>query len=166
MLLLYSVKNQLHFALTERNIYKGVHSGQISLPGGRMEKEDIDLQATALRETYEEIGIIPASVEVLGNLSTIYIPPSKSIVYPYIGYLPASPLYKIDSREVNKIIEFPFDAFKEITYKNKPMKMSTGVIIKDVPYFDILGYTVWGATAMILNEFKHIMEKMKAEVSY
>src|SRR4051812_4242774 len=104
LILLYPLQNGISTVLIERAIYAGIHSGQIAFPGGKAEETDPDLKYTALRETYEEIGIPIESVEVLGNLTDVYINPSNYLVTPYIGYLSNSPHFVKNEREVQNII--------------------------------------------------------------
>ena len=90
---LYLKNNKLVTVLTQRPEYDGVHSKQVSFPGGRKEKEDFDIRQTALREAQEELGIEPKHVNVLGQLSELYIPPSKSLVTPIVGYSDKKPKF-------------------------------------------------------------------------
>lgn len=77
LLLLFEKNNELHIAFTQRKQYEGVHSGQMSFPGGKKDVTDLDLRETALRETFEEIGIERNKIEIIGSLSELYIPPSN-----------------------------------------------------------------------------------------
>ena len=86
MILLYPENDTIHTVLMQRPKSEGVHSAQMAFPGGRKEPFDVDLGATALRETEEEIGVNTEQITVLGALTQIYIPPSNYIVKPYIGY--------------------------------------------------------------------------------
>ena len=92
----------MHFVLTKRHVYEGFHSGQISFPGGKMEKEDANLEQTALRETEEEIGVPREAMQVFGSLTSVYIPPSGYIVHPYVSMLQEEPfLSPIPLRYIN-----------------------------------------------------------------
>ena len=137
----------------KRAAYKGVHSGQIALPGGKMEAGDSDLGITAVRETEEEIGVDRRKIQLLGALTDLYIPPSNFYIRPYIGYTSEIPLFKPDSREVERVICSDFDAL--VDDRNKKKKAfpipSGGEMV--APYFEIDREVVWGATAMILSEF-------------
>lgn len=163
LILLYEQANTIHFVLTLRQSYPGVHSGQVSLPGGKIEAFDNSPIAAALRETQEEIGINANEIEVLGELSPLYIFPSNFLVHPVVGFLNSSPIFKKEEKEVAEIIEVPLpfllDAKKR---KTKLMDLSRGLKAPDltaveVPYYDIHGHHVWGATAMILSEFLELM---------
>jgi 8-oxo-dGTP pyrophosphatase MutT (NUDIX family) len=157
LILIYPKNNEWHIVLTERNVYPGTHSGQISLPGGQFEKQDQKLENTALRETEEEIGVSGSDITLLGALSKLYIPPSNFMVFPFVGYLNYQPVFKPDPGEVQSIIEIDVNSLQNPELKKeKPLKLSTGQIIQ-TPYFDIQGHTVWGATAMILSEFAELI---------
>ena len=156
MLLIYPKDELAHIALIERPKYDGVHSGQIALPGGSKDNEDLNLEITALREVSEEIGI-EKNINVIGQLSDVYIPPSKFLVSPFIGILKNKPIFKKDDFEVEKIIEVPISLlFDDLIIKHGSVPVNKGNI--KAPYFDIYGHKVWGATAIIINEFKSIMK--------
>ena len=165
LILLYVVENSVSTALIVRQEYDGVHSGQVAFPGGKFEEADIDLKTTALREASEEIGIIPSEIEIVGNITKLYIPPSNFVVHPFIGIINYPPVFHPDTSEVKEIIEVNIHQLldnsiigeKEILMGNK-MRVRT-------PFFDIKGYTVWGATAMILNELKQILHEMEMNSS-
>jgi len=132
---------------------RGPHSGQISFPGGGVEPQDESLVATALREANEEVGIVPEQVEILGKLSSLYIPVSNSLVHPFVGYSSQVPNYKLDPEEVKTVVIASFaDFFNPEKRKFKNLTVGNGFRLKDVPYFDINNHVVWGATAMMLSE--------------
>ena len=161
LVLLYPNEQQeLVILLIERSTYNGHHSGQIALPGGKKEKDDFDLQATALREFFEETGC-ESSPKIIGKLSYITIPVSKFIVQPFVAYLDHKPQFTIDAHEVNQLIEWPLDELlNPNTIKTKTIEPVTGVKLK-TPYFDVDGKLLWGATAMMLNELKHVIVASK-----
>ena len=99
--------NEVTLLLTKRANYNGTHSGQISFPGGKVEQSDLNLKQTALRETFEEVGIIDEDIEVIREFTEVYIPPSNFLVTPFIGIIYNKPVFKVNS-EVAKIIEVPF----------------------------------------------------------
>ncbi len=160
LILLYPVEKRLHTVVILRNEYDGAHSGQISLPGGKREVSDTDFEHTALREAQEEIGINPAEVEVVGQLSMFYVRPSNFIIYPFVGYSPIRPNFVPDSNEVQKVIEI--DIFEEISYNrivNKTLTFGNNIQI-NAPGFEVGGQFMWGATAMIFSEFLHVIENV------
>lgn len=146
--------------LTERHTYNGAHSGQVSFPGGKFEESDGTLLNTALRECQEEIGL-SENIEILGELSSIYIPVSKFVVQPFVGILSTQePVYDINSSEVKSIIELPLNDLRSPELiKETFVEPAPGLKLK-TPYFDVQGKIVWGATAMILNELKHLLLKL------
>lgn len=158
MMLIYNKNNQAHFTLIERPTYDGVHSGQIAFPGGSKDPEDKSLQQTALRELFEEVGV-KDNVKIIGSLSEVYIPPSKFLVTPYVGTLDYTPSFKKDDFEVESIIEVPLSIiFDDSIVKNGNVSVGKNGMKMKVPYFDIFGHMVWGATAIMLSEFKAIMQ--------
>jgi 8-oxo-dGTP pyrophosphatase MutT (NUDIX family) len=158
LLLLYQHGGVWHFPLMKRTDDGLVHSGQISLPGGSQEPGE-SLQATALREACEEIGAACAEIDVLGQLSPIYIPPSNFLVTPTVGYASERPDFRCDSREVAELIEAPLSAlFDRDVVKREPWNLR-GVTV-DVPFYQIGPHKVWGATAMILSEFSLLLAEM------
>lgn len=153
LLLLYCKEGVLHIVLTQRRADLNAHAGQISFPGGRQESTET-LQVTALRETHEEIGIPPTAVTILGQLTDIYIPPSDFEVHPFVGWYHHGkrPSFQPSPTEVAQIIETP------ITHLMQPETRKTGPwqfrgMTLTVPYFDVDGHMVWGATAIMLSEF-------------
>jgi len=149
-------KNKTHFLLTKRANYNGVHSSQISFPGGKIEKSDKNLQQTALRETYEETGILASDISIYREVSKTYIPPSNFWVTPFIGILNYTPNF-ISSNEVQTFIEVKIkDLLNENNVTSKNLSTSYMANI-DVPCFKLNNYIVWGATAMILSEIKDLL---------
>lgn len=160
LILLYLDGDTIKFPLIIRQTYAGVHSGQVSLPGGKLEDSDGDLSITALRETYEEIGVPTHDINLLGRLTTYYVPPSNFNINPYVGYVSSTPDFVIDTYEVNKLINVELvDLFDPKLKKRKMIKTQAGFKI-DTPYFDVQGNVVWGATAMILSEFMELVNRM------
>ena len=152
--------NEVSLLLTKRANYIGTHSGQISFPGGKFEKSDLNLKETALRETFEEVGVWKKAIQVIREITEVYIPPSNFSVTPFIGILNYKPVLKLNS-EVAKIIEVPFSDLLDdnniasISITNSYMKDTT------VPCFNIDGSVIWGATAMILSEIKELLKNIK-----
>lgn len=160
LVLFYLHEGALHLPLILRPTYNGAHSGQVSFPGGRQEEEDGDITATALREAYEEVGIPPDRVEVLGRLSKLYIAPSNFEVYPTLGWMDQRPAFRTDPYEVAALLEVPWADFlrPENRYEEEWNLRGRQV---HVPYFRIQGQTIWGATAMILSELMSLADDIK-----
>jgi 8-oxo-dGTP pyrophosphatase MutT (NUDIX family) len=144
--------NNLYVPLIRRNEYDGVHSGQISLPGGKYERGDKSLVITALREAEEELNIRADRIEILGEISDVFIPPSNFIVKPVIAWSPEHPDFIPDTSEVSEVIPVSLDdLLSENVRKIKDIPHRDYNII-DVPCFYINDQIIWGATAMILSE--------------
>lgn len=159
LLLLYPCDEKVKLVLMLRPDYNGVHSGQISFPGGKYEDGDDDLIFTALREAREEIGIDVARVQILGQLTEMYIPPSNYIVSPVVAYLLKPPQFSADPLEVAKIIEVTTEELlDESNDVQAEVKVYNGKNLT-VPAFCIRDNIIWGATAMILSEFREILKK-------
>jgi len=155
--LIYPHENQHYFLLMKRVTYPGVHSGQISFPGGKLESGETFMEA-ALRETEEETGIQLLEKDVLGQLSDIYIPPSNFHVKPFVCFLPLKPTFEMDPKEVEYLIEARLsDLVNEELVKNQ--KMETRGVSFIAPYFDLNDEVVWGATAAMLSEVKDLFVK-------
>jgi 8-oxo-dGTP pyrophosphatase MutT (NUDIX family) len=150
---------ETRFALILRKTYKGVHSNQVGFPGGRVEVEDRDLQHTALRETEEEVGIPQHEVEVLRELTKLYIPPSNFWVQPFIGVMQGSPSFVPQEEEVEAVLEINLvDFLSDSCLTTETLSTSYASNI-EVPAFLLNGHVVWGATAMMLSEMKEIIRQ-------
>jgi len=161
LILLYPSKDQLTIPFILRTEYDGPHSGQISLPGGKKEEADQDLVQTALREAKEETGIDIASIEILGNLTTLYIPPSNYVVLPVVAFAPFRPDFTPDPFEVQEIIEVNVkDLTDQNCIKSKNLNVRSGMVV-NAPGFQLGNHFIWGATAMILSEFIEIVSELK-----
>nr|WP_238354619.1 CoA pyrophosphatase [Fulvivirga marina] len=161
MVLLYPKNNEIYLPLTQRHDYRGTHGGQVSFPGGKWEEGDPNLEFTALRETYEEIGVSQSDVKVIGRLTDLYIPPSNFRVSPIVGYVDEYPTFNIDPYEVETLIEVPLSLLtSEATLKRKDI-LVRGKYKLNAPFFDIDGRVVWGATAMMLSELVMLMREIE-----
>jgi 8-oxo-dGTP pyrophosphatase MutT (NUDIX family) len=160
LILLYPKKNSVYTVLILRNEYKGVHSKQISFPGGKFETSDLNLSQTALRESAEEIGICKENVQILGKLSPLYIPPSNFLVTPFIGATYSIPDFKADPREVFKIIETPLSNLldeEKIAHFNILIDTETSILAPGISLEDGI---IWGATAMIIGELQELLKPL------
>lgn len=137
-----------------------VHSNQVGFPGGKIEEGDADLRSTALRETYEEVGVAPTDVEIVRPLSEIYIPPSNFEVFPFMGLCPKPGPFAPQEAEVAKLLEVRLVDFmddRSIFTQNLTTSYAKNV---DVPAFKLNGYTVWGATSMMLSEIRTLLQQV------
>jgi len=157
LILLYPNKDSIMFVLILRQNNGGVHGGQISFPGGAMEKADNNHYETALREANEEIGINANKVKIIGSLTKLYIPPSNYLVFPVVGYLNSRPKLTPDPKEVAGIIEADLLSLINTKSTNRKEVEVRGTKL-NTPYYNINGYTVWGATAMILSELIEVIK--------
>ena len=155
--------NLVRIILILRNTYNGVHSNQIGFPGGRIEEYDKTLFDTAIRETFEEIGVTVDKDALIRELQEIYIPPSNFNVYPFLVFLNHPPSFVKDYKEVKEIITIDLESLLncEITQTLIPIpsklnELNTQKNIQ-VPSFKLAGYNVWGATAMMLSEIKDLI---------
>ncbi len=163
MLLLFEKNNQLCIAFTQRKQYEGVHSGQMSFPGGKKDDTDTDLLETSLRETFEEIGIERNKIEVIGHLSELYIPPSNFLVYPSVGFASGFEKFTPQQNEVEKVVEIPVSFFfdKKNANLRTEIKLFDSSVVK-VPAYIFNEHIIWGATAIMLSEFVFIAERITA----
>ena len=158
MMLFYPKKMQTHLALILRSSYDGVHSSQIAFPGGKVEVEDLDLKHTALRETHEEIGVHPATINVVRAFTEVYIPPSNFMVYPFFGYSHNELYFELQEDEVAGMVELPLkDFLDDNIIVTSTIKTSYAESI-EVPGFQIEEHFIWGATAMMLSELKETLK--------
>ena len=155
LVLLFEEKNSFNFILTLRSTKVETHKGQISLPGGVQEKNE-SLKETALRETKEEIGALPETIEIIGELSSIYIPFSGYKVHPYVGWASVPPNLIPSAHEVERIIIVPVNELIDEENQTQKKTILRGIPVT-MPYFSLKGEIVWGATSMILSEFKQII---------
>lgn len=151
LILLFSEKDSTRVIFIKRAEYEGIHSGQIAFPGGRSESEDADFWQTAVRETIEETGI-KQPITYLGRLSDLYVPLSGYLIHPFVGYIAERPVYEPDIYEVSEVFD------EDLAWFNKPeakgiYRYQSGLLPGVAPCFYSNKHIIWGATAMIFNEF-------------
>ncbi len=132
------------------------HSGQVSFPGGKKEISDNSYADCAKREAFEEIGVAMDSIEILGALTPLYIPVSNFHVFPFVGFIEKEPLWNKQTSEVSEIIPIPIAHFLSEENEKTTTVNGRGFSLENTPYFDVNGKVVWGATAMILSEFREV----------
>jgi 8-oxo-dGTP pyrophosphatase MutT (NUDIX family) len=160
MVLLYPLDEHLGMVLVQRSKNeRDVHSGQIALPGGAREGDETAIE-TALRETGEELGVM-AGVEIVGMLTPLYIPPSDFEVRPVVGYLRHRPAWIPDPAEVDGVVECPVDWLLDDDRKQVEDWDFGGYSLR-VPWYDVHGHRVWGATAIMLSEFEQRLRRVIA----
>lgn len=151
-----NLHQQTCFLLTQRASYKGIHSAQISFPGGKIEKDDLNLAATALREANEEVGVSQDTITMLRELTDVYIPPSNFLATPFIGYTQKRPDFKTNN-EVASLIEVTLEELLDddnLATINMTTSYAQNII---VPCFKFQEHIVWGATAMMLSEIRELL---------
>ena len=161
LLLVYPHDDTLHLPLTVRGSGLRLHTGQVSLPGGRVDEGE-SFEDAALREAEEEIGVDPKTVELLGRLTPLHIPVSGFILHPVVGFTTMRPAFQRAEWEVARIIEAPMSLLGDatVTKRETRTRVVNGQSIDvDVPFYDIGGEKVWGATAMVLAEFAALLVK-------
>ncbi len=160
LILLYPEGGLIKFPLTKRPDYVGTHGGQISFPGGKAEENETSEQ-TAIREGEEEIGIRPANLEVIGKLSEFFVIPSNFLVTPVVAYQKSKTTFSPDPVEVVKVLEGSLDELiKDDAVRIKEILVARMYPMM-APHFLIDNEIVWGATAMMLNEFRTILREIQ-----
>jgi len=158
MLFYPDINNETRLVLMLRNKYKGVHSNQISLPGGKVDRLDKSLKDTALRETHEEIGLHKDDIDIVGDLSSVYIPPSNFNVYPFIGYINTTPIFHPDPKEVSLILKPKLDFVLNMDIVDSLVEVNGST--QKVPSYIINNHILWGATAIMVHEFVLLFKQM------
>lgn len=158
LVILFHENEKLKIVFIRRSEYVGIHSGQMAFPGGRYEEEDGDLKVTALREVEEEIGVRTETLEILGQLSDLYVPPSNFMVRAFVAYAYQRPVYQKDEREVQEIIEFELkDFYRQDIIKRKDFPAHNRSGKTSAPYYEMNGVVIWGATAMMMAELLEVL---------
>ena len=162
LVLVYPHKDAWYVPLTVRGSSLRHHTGQVSLPGGRLDPGE-SVEQAALREAHEEVGVISSEIDVLGRLTPLPVFVSGHLLHPVVGFVPLRPKFILASHEVERLVEVPVALLRE------PERVSWEVRTRiqpphgtmNVPYFDIIDVRVWGATAMVLAEFIALVEELE-----
>ncbi|SMO64468.1 NUDIX hydrolase [Solitalea koreensis] len=160
LILLYPHLNEIYIPFIQRPVYSGIHSGQIGLPGGKMEPEDRSLIQTALREAKEEIGIDPSRTTILGELSDVYIPPSKFLVKVVLAYVNHRPSFTLYVKEVNELLEIKLTELLDDTIISERSIINSQELQFNAPCYILNDKVIWGATAMMLSELRWILREI------
>ncbi len=160
LILLYPNGMDLTFPLTLRTLHVAYHKGQISLPGGACEPGE-SIVETALRETEEELGPLGGRVEILGSLTPLFVPPSRFLVHPVVGYLPTRPTFQSAPLEVAEVLEATLSWLLDPRHQDEEERELHGARWR-IPVFRLGGHAIWGATAMILAEFRAVVREAMA----
>jgi 8-oxo-dGTP pyrophosphatase MutT (NUDIX family) len=161
LLLLYVKNGEFNIVFTKRLEYNGVHSAQMSFPGGKKEARDENLTQTALRETYEEVGVAPEKIEILGRLTELFIPPSNFLITPSVGFATGIDIFTPQQSEVAEIVEIPVSFFLDEKNVNPKTPITLpGNHFVEVPAYIFNEHIIWGATAIVLSEFVAILKRL------
>ncbi len=147
---------ELAILLIKRSEYEGKHSGQIAFPGGKNDIHDTDLEYTARRECYEELGIPMDQGELVRTLTPVYIPVSNFQMFPFVFFHSIRPVLHKNEREVNEIMELSIEELAyglPISHKTVALEKNS-LYSRNVPGFEFNGHWIWGATALVLNQIK------------
>jgi 8-oxo-dGTP pyrophosphatase MutT (NUDIX family) len=153
---LYQRDGEWHILFTKRTERVEYHKGQISFPGGRWEEEDKSLLATALRESFEEIGLRAENVELLGELDDFVTLTSNFVVTPFVAVIPYPYEFKVSREEVEELIEVPLTALlKRDNFREEPVAGEGQLLPFYIYQYE--DHSIWGATARMLKQFLDVI---------
>jgi len=152
----YEKTGEYYIIVTKRTEEVNNHKGQISFPGGRRQVEDMTLMDTALRESWEEIGLSPSDVEILGDLDDVLTATTKFIISPFVAAIPYPYAFKANPREVAEIIEVPLAVLLDKSNFSEEMKVHQGELVPDYSY-KYGDWVIWGATARIIKQLLEVV---------
>jgi len=153
LVLLYEKQGEVHILFTKRTEMVADHKGQISFPGGVRDNEDESLEATALREAFEEVGIDRDRVEILGLLDDSLTVATSYIITPVVGVLPTPPRFSINPEEVIEVIEIPLSFFQNASQHETTLDIPGVPSAPSYPTYHYGEHVIWGATARIMGQF-------------
>ncbi|MGO8878701.1 MAG: NUDIX hydrolase [Desulfomonilaceae bacterium] len=159
---IFQKNGALHVLLTKRSDMVEHHRGEISFPGGKLDLTDPDLKSCALRETLEEVGILPADVKVLAELDDFYTVATRFHVVPFVGLIPHPYEYHVSPREIAGIVDPPLDIFFDPSKSREDTWIFRGEPVKMTSYL-WEGHNIWGATARILKHLVELIESKEHE---
>ena len=153
LLPLFRNATDYHLLFTKRTETVRQHKGQVSFPGGSFELADGELQATALRETYEEVGIQPEHVTILGRLDDLATFSTSFTISPFVGLIPYPYPFRPNPLEVAIVFDAALSALADPTVQRRYVRArDDGATIEDYE-FHVNGHVIWGATARIIHHF-------------
>lgn len=153
---LYQVGDETFLLLTRRTDRVEHHKGQISFPGGAAEPGETLLE-TALRETYEEVGIPPSQVRVLGTLGEVEVSVSRFLVTPFVGIVPHPYPLRLNADEIDELVLAPLADFLDPARLRVEQREQDGIRV-DLYFYDSGAHTVWGATARIIKALVDLLD--------
>ncbi len=144
---------------TKRTHHVLHHKGQISFPGGSVDTEDESPEGAALRESYEEIGLLKQDVEVLGQIDDHFTMASNFIIHPFVGLIPSPYDFNISEIEVKRLIKIPWNALVMDSLRNNTSIVESEGKFFETPVYKYNGDLIWGATAKMLKNFIDILNR-------
>ncbi|MCJ7548809.1 MAG: CoA pyrophosphatase [Anaerolineae bacterium] len=157
--LLHTTPHGLSLVFTLRPLSLRRHGGQISFPGGGAEPGDLTYADAALRETEEELGISTHDIEILGEMTPLFIAPSQNIVHHFVGWLAVLPPLDPDPFEVESVLQVPLNALLDPRSLDTHYWPRDGVMLS-APCYRVGETCIWGATAMMLSELLEIIRRL------
>jgi 8-oxo-dGTP pyrophosphatase MutT (NUDIX family) len=154
LVLLYPVDEEPHVLLTVRGALRH-HTGQVSFPGGAVDAGET-LEEAAVREAVEEVGVVASDIQVLGRLTALHIPVSGFLLHPVVAAADVRPRFMAAPGEVARLLEVPLALLEDeetVRYEQRTFERQNRLVDVEIPFFDVHGEKVWGATAMVLAEF-------------
>jgi 8-oxo-dGTP pyrophosphatase MutT (NUDIX family) len=155
LVLLYPVGEKPHVLLTVRGGSLRHHTGQVSLPGGAVDAGET-VEEAAVREAVEEVGVVASDIQLLGRLTSLHIPVSGFLLHPVVAAADVRPRFVAAPQEVARLLEVPLALLQDeatIRLEDRAFERQGRLVHAEVPFFDVHGEKVWGATAMVLAEF-------------
>ena len=154
---------EAHLLFTKRTDKVEHHKGQISLPGGVQEKNE-SLPDAARRETWEEIGIDAEKIKIITALTSLYVPITGFKIHPFVGWINSGHAINTEPREVKKLYSIGIQNLLDNNSLANETRIIRGYEVM-VPFFRFNECEVWGATAMILAEFRQLLLNLESELT-
>ena len=149
---LYEKGGEYYILFTKRTEKLEHHKGQISFPGGARHEGDKSLDDTALRETFEEIGVHSQDVEILGQLDNMGTVSSGFLITPFVALIPYPYAFKVNPDEIEELVEVPISALLDKSNYWEELQVYQGKSYRSC-FYQCQGKVIWGATARILKQF-------------
>lgn len=159
MIAMYEHEGEIYLPMMLRPVKSRAHPGQIAFPGGKAEDQDLDLIETARREMQEEVGVLVPRENVIGALSSVYIPPSNSLVTPILGFLEKKPAYIIEPDEVERALDISLKDLADPTNKKAKKVILTNGDYFEMPAFAVSDVLIWGGTARMIQELNRLLKE-------